>query len=225
MNPGQFHSQVTASWRFLRILAIASERIVRPPAVPNPASRYRTMPYAQVWEDCYRNQFYDISLVDGALLQFRAPSFRPLSIGYSFYECPYLTVAYEDFLKEVLDATYEDVGDEFRREYEDYVLGLPKKDAVTPIRYDYDPPRYIPGVHPASHIHFGAASRVRVSARRLLSPLSFTLFIVRHCYPESWSRFIVTRHAPRWCQYVRDMLDPVDAAFISPLDAWHMALE
>ena len=66
------------------------------------------------------------------------------SISYSYYENPYIFISETDFANEF--------GVEYMPLYEQF-LSEHKKNSATPIRYDFYPGDYTPGLHPVSHIH------------------------------------------------------------------------
>jgi hypothetical protein len=68
---------------------------------------------------------------------------------------------------------------ELRKDYELYLGSDLAERSVTPLRYDYEPERYRCGVHPAAHVHFGLANEIRLCSKRIMNPVSFTLFVIR----------------------------------------------
>jgi hypothetical protein len=54
------------------------------------------------------------------------------------------------------------------------------------IRYDYAPDDYNEGLHPASHLHIGFESEIRIGCKCIMLPQTFILKIVRQCYPNEW---------------------------------------
>lgn len=224
MNQGLFAAQVNTGWDILRTLKLDSDRVWYPSYPENPATRFRSLSYVDVWKNCFSNQFYDFLLSDRSFIQFRADSFRPLKVSYAYYECPFQGLSYAEFIEKELELSLDDVGDFFHEEYEDYLLSCGPKETVTPIRYDYDPERYMEGLHPASHIHFGHGSNIRVGTKRILRPLSFLLFVIRQCYSQSWKTCLALNDASTWCKNVRDALDEIDARFLNTADYSEMIL-
>ena len=117
-----------------------------------------------------------------------------------------------------------EVGDEFREDYENQLLDSKLKEAVTPIRYDYSPSQYNQGLHPASHVHFGHMSRVRIATKKALNPISFVCLVLRQCYPEYWRSLLQESAAHIWCRNVRDNLVDIDNQFWNPMDDHEMIL-
>lgn len=214
MNVGLLNTQITTAWGLLVHLGIADERNWNPKYRNLQAASFRHLRYIDVWKTILNEGFYDFQLTDNSLLQFRVPSFNPLEVSYAYYECPMECSTYDEFLREV-GATYEDVHDELRPKYEDYVSTCSAKDVVTPIRYDFSPNLYRSGIHPASHIHFGHNSAIRVGTNKILRPLSFVLFILRQCYPNVWQAFLGHKDADNLCRNIREHLSDV------PNDYWH----
>ena len=58
-----------------------------------------------------------------------------------------------------------------------------------PIRFDFDPGSYVGTKHPSAHMHVGPLSGGRIPVRRVLTPLAFTLFILKNFYSHEWVKF------------------------------------
>jgi hypothetical protein len=223
MNIALFNAQLNTAWDLLNDLSIGSERNWSPDYAGLGASAFRHLSYLDVWKKCVNETFYDFQLSDNSLLQFRVPSYSPLELSYVYYECPYECLAYEEFVQE-LGFAYEDVHDELKPEYGDYVTTCDAKDTVTPIRYDLSPALYRAGGHPASHIHFGHNSDIRVGTRRILRPLSFVLFVLRQCYSKTWQRLLARSDAEILCRNVKQNLTDVPREYWDVLDEREMTL-
>jgi hypothetical protein len=224
MKVALFNTQINTAWDLLRHLGIGGERNWHPHYGNLQAATFRHLTYVEVWKTCVNESFYDFQLSDNSLLQFRVPSFEPLETSYAYYECPLQCQTYSDFLSE-LGFAYEDVHDELRTEYEDYVSTCELKDTVTPIRYDFSPDLYRAGLHPASHVHFGHNSPIRVATHKILYPLSFVLFVLRQCYPAVWQTFWGYADADTLCRNVRESLADIPTEFWDPWDNCEMRLE
>jgi hypothetical protein len=223
MNPGMFQTQLSAAWRMITELNLDGDRIWHPDYSLVGASRFRHMNYVETWRTCVQEQLYDFQLVDNSLIQFRVLNFSPLSASFAYYECPYQCFSYRDFLVDV-GFEYEEVRDDLRVDYEVYLTTCDLKETVTPLRYDFSPELYTPGLHPASHMHFGYASHIRVGTKKILRPMSFLLFVLRQYYPQKWQEFISTAQAMILCRNVREHLDDVENAYWQSADEWEMSL-
>lgn len=226
MNRGLFSTQRNICWDIIRSLELDRERIWYPMYEKYKPSNFRSITYLKVWETCLTNQIYDFQLIDNSLIQFRVDSFNPPKVGYSYYECPYQCLSYKEFIETEMGFDIMIVGDGLMEEYGDYLSGCTLKDTVTPIRYDYDPDRYEEGKHPASHVHFGHQSNIRVGTRKLLvKPLSFLLFTIRQMYPNHWAILLQDNQAPIWCRNVRTNLANVHTDYWKPKDLFELVLQ
>ena len=225
MNRGLFAAQLNEAWNVLGMLGLDADRVWHPTYPAHLAAHFRSLSYLQVWRTCYAEQYYDFLLADNSVIQLRATSFQPLRVSYAYYECPFDAPSYADFVESEVSVSAFEAGDEFREEYENFLLACPPKAAITPIRYDYDPDRYTEGIHPASHFHLGHANSVRIATHRILRPLSFLLFVLRQRYPIHWPNLLAQREAPVWCRNIRDALDSVEDAYIHPNDMFEMILQ
>lgn len=224
MNEGLFKAQLNEGWLLLCSLGLDGYRNHFPRYPDNPGALFRRMTYHHTWEMCFAKMFYDFQLFDNSLIQFRIVNGATPSYNYSYYECPYSSMTYNEFLG-TLDASYDESGDEFRQDYEAYLSSCDLKDAVTPIRYDYNPGQYVEGRHPASHLHLGFFSNIRLSTKKILKPLSFLLLIIRQCYPEVWSRIHERTNADILCRNIRISLEDVSNDYCNPLDLNEMILQ
>jgi hypothetical protein len=122
------------------------------------------------------------------------------------------------------DERIDDWGDELRADYEQYVNSLVTKNSVTPIRYDYKAADYRPGIHPASHVHFGQSNEIRVGTYRVMKPLSFVLFLLRQRYPREWEQFRLSGDMATHARNVRHDLDIVHATYWDVHDEYELIL-
>jgi len=226
ISEGQFSAQVNEIERLLAQRDLLRERNPLPDYSGCGMSRFRGKSYRETWETCFREQWYDFLLTDNALLQFRA-NFDLPCLNYVYYESPRQGPTYEDFLvsecgfnPEALPA----IGDTFRQEYETSLVTAGWKEGFAPFRYDYNPDQYVPGRHPASHIHIGHANDVRIATRKVLKPLSFVLFVLRQQYLDAWMCLLRVSENSRLLRNVRTSLEDVNAAFHSDLDDCEMML-
>ncbi len=239
MNQGLFSAHINHIERILKSLDLFKERNKKPSYSSYGASSFRNRRYVDIWEFCYEKQIYDFLLQDDSLLQFRANSFRPsLDVNYVYYECPYIPKeSFEKFFEQAKIERGEDL-DKYELLVEEYELRpLEKRETVTPLRYDYSPELYSRGRHPASHIHFGYENNIRVGTRKILRPLSFTLFIIRQCYPDQWDKLKNQEGTGLLCKNISVDLEDVPEEYFRELDkvskkyfqevvdAWEMYLD
>ena len=224
MKHGAFRTQVSQAERILNKLGLYDGKGYWPAYNQYGTSSFDGKNYSEIWQFCFANQLYDFKLSDDSLIQFRANSFVPLDISYSYLECPfYKPISFEKFIEqEIMDADKDEF--DLLREYDFYIATLKKKDVVIPIRYDYNPKLYKAGCHPASHIHFGHNNEIRLGTKKILKPLSFLFFIIRQCYPDIWIQFTHKEEAGNLCRDIRVSLDDIDDEFWNKLDDWEMVL-
>ena len=187
------------------------------------ASNARKLRYSQEWDMYQSGSLFDILLADGALLQFKEQPNDKSVLSYSYLECPYVAKSYSEFVMEIFGVADPDF--KFWEEYESYVVQCEIRDSVTPVRYDYSPSLYREGIHPASHLHMGHRTEVRLSCKRVLRPLSFFLFILRQYYPVVWENGILChRDANSLVRQVRDDIDAVHVKMFKSKDLWEQYL-
>jgi hypothetical protein len=123
---------------------------------------------------------YNFVLSDYAFFQFSW--FRDESARYAYYPNPFASNA-EDFKRrrELVEAGMIT---------EEENLVILRDEGIDPraplIRYEYAPTQYKALSHPASHFHIGHHDDNRWAVNRVLTPLAFTLLILKHYYGPAW---------------------------------------
>lgn len=220
--------------KLLKKLSLFAERSAFPRTSPG-ASELRGKPYREAYEMVFRENAYDFRLSDQSLFQFNisGTDIHNGSIRYCYYEAPIIVMSYEQFVAFELglkpdESRYKNMiqewGDESRTEYEDYVRSSDLKSAVTPLRYDCKANDYRPGIHPASHMHFGVENDIRVGTRRIMTPIAFVLFVIRQRYPDAWSDILKWNNPHQLCRNFRDQLKMVDEKYWCKTDEQELYL-
>jgi hypothetical protein len=141
---------------------------------------------------------YDFLLFDESIIQFsqlKDPDDGSMIIRYTYYECPYNFISYDEYLT-MNGFSYPEVGEEFREEYEQYLSEAKLKTHHNYIRYDYNGKEYQEAVHPASHLHVGLSGSMRIPICMVITPYIFSLFVVKQCYYDRW-KYLMTDSAFR----------------------------
>lgn len=150
--------------------------------------------YDNIYKTAMKNNDFDFVLFDDSFIQFSAiKGENELSDGkirYAYFPNSRSYQTYVGFLEEN-EMTYEDAGDTFTEEYEQYISEAKLKDFVTPIRYDYDYSAYDMVNHSISHLHIGREENIRIPLSKVLSPQAFTIFIIKNLYLEYWKKAIL----------------------------------
>lgn len=235
MTPlGLFGSQLNTIERVLREVQLLDAR-ERFPKRTLRAADFRGKSYRAVYELSVGAFAFDFKLKDQALLLFlsEGSDCHDGRLSYSYLESPFDVISYQDFLAfqfqlPPTDPAIQELlqsGDaSLAAEYEQYLASSPSKTVVTPIRYDYSAAQYRAGLHPVSHMHFGFGNEMRVATRNILNPMSFTLFVVRQRYPESWLRLSSDARNSNLFNQIRQALDRVDNAYWCSDDDREMCL-
>jgi hypothetical protein len=156
--------------------------------------------YYTVYKTAIENFDYDILLADDSLLQFSFAEDEEGSmpiIRYAFFQNPKHYTSYNSYLDllrkdgVVVEESNEDIGDTFREEHEQYLIEAQVNSECTSIRYDTDLKNYRPRVHSFAHMHIGNYGEVRLPCDKIITPLKFSLFILRHVYYTDWKRAIL----------------------------------
>ena len=126
---------------------------------------------------------FNILLTDYSFFQYSVTGER--SVRFAYYPNPFLSVVnWEldiDRLRELEEAeliTHEEflvLVDERRSD-----------NRAAPIRYENAPQDRKPFSHPTSHFHIGHGVAGRWALARRLTPLAFTLLVLKHYFPAHW---------------------------------------
>lgn len=200
------------------------DRRVRWPAYTDMPRLVRSQHYRDEWTYYQSKTLFDILLTDGSLLQFKDAPEEHTDVSFCFYESPLAVEDYATFLTTTCGTTIDQVGDLGRDEYEAYLSSADLKRAVAMLRYDYSPGLYREGCHPASHIHVGHGTQVRLRTHRIMNPVSFTLFVLRQVYPLHWQKLIDGSGTAAHIKHVRESLPVVGPDFAGPKDLWELYL-
>lgn len=143
--------------------------------------------YKNIYDTAMNKQDYDILLIDNSFFQFSYElNEKEFSrIRYAYYDVPYHADEYKEFLNSQ-GFLYEEVGEEFLEEYEQYISEAELKQQVLPIRYDYDTLAYKPKIHSSSHMHIGHNNEMRIPCDKIVLPQNFISFVIRHVYFEKY---------------------------------------
>lgn len=174
----------------------------------------RVKSYFDQWRTALDNGWFHLRLDDHSLFLFCEGA----SPSYSFLHCPLDLVSFAEFLE---ISGLENVPENRRMQsaaYDNVIETASLKPYVTPIRFDYHPAGYNPGVHPVGHIHVGLDNSVRLSSNKMNS-VAFVLFVMRHMYPKAWSRLLAKMGLTRVSALVRAPGSHI------PIDFWTAADE
>lgn len=130
----------------------------------------RSMPYEEKYKIFLENKFYNVKLIDGALLGMLYTFFRGNITKHMlfYFPAPHL----EDFQNYpelyIEDDLYADI--------------LDKERILAPIRFDFDLNAAKPIEHPRAHLTLGQYKHCRIPVSAPLSPYQFVIFIIRNFY-------------------------------------------
>ena len=191
MNDGTFWSSFTASVRFLKKLDLLKDNNAhkRIPYSEGCAEYSRGKNYQEVYQNLVDNRDYDILLKDDSMFQMN------LSNGESrlvFIQNPLKYISFETFLEnigwEVEPEMIAQLRETFDEDYHQTLEGMDLNSGAVYLRYDVDARGRIgnENVHAYTHLHIGINNSIRIPVGIYLTPLAFTMFVVRHVYYDLW---------------------------------------
>ncbi|MEX0715914.1 MAG: DUF2290 domain-containing protein [Planctomycetaceae bacterium] len=235
LSKGQFHAGLDKAEEVLRHAGLLLERNVYERRRLG-AAELSGLDYPSTWEALYASNDYDLRLKDGALMQFWRSEAGD-GLYYSWYESPHDLLPFDEYARayiaKLLEEEDTDLIDEFiggcqweiREAYEEDRRTAMLRNAVTPFRYEYKPSQYRAGVHPASHLHVGIENEIRFGCRRILTPISFVLLVLRQAYKTVWTMMLASGVVVVHASHVREKLQLVGKEFWCGDDELEMCLE
>ena len=149
--------------------------------------------YELIYKTAMKHLDYDFLLEDDSFFQFSAikgkTNLEDGKLRYAYYPNPREYSTYLEFLSEN-NLNYDECGDCFCEEYYQYISEAKLKNAITPIRYDYDFSEYDSKKHPISHLHIGMEQTVRMPIARFITPQEFVILVIRNIYFEKWTKIL-----------------------------------
>lgn len=191
MNDGTFWSSFSASVRFLKNLDLLKDNNAhkRMSYSAGCAEYSRGKDYQEVYQKLVDNRDYDILLKDDSMFQMN------ISNGESrlvFIQNPLKHISFETFLENIgWDAEpemIEQLHEAFDEDYYQTLEGMDLNSGAVYLRYDVDARgrKDNENIHAYTHLHIGINNSIRIPVGIHLTPLAFTMFVVRHVYYDVW---------------------------------------
>ncbi|WP_347839003.1 DUF2290 domain-containing protein [uncultured Draconibacterium sp.] len=200
--------------KILKETNLLSERNYYPEKLESHLSELRLLDYEKTWKHYLSNSHYNFQLSDNSLFHFTLNENKP---SYAFLGCPYECLNYKDFLKEN-DFDFDEVGESFYSDYENYLDACPIKVSPMTMRFDYDESSYNEGLHPASHIHIGFNNHIRIGFKTIIDPFAFFCFVIRNVYPEIWSFLLTNSKYSALILTYKEKLEPIESKHYNKID-------
>jgi len=143
--------------------------------------------YLKIYQTAIENLDYDILLADDSIFQFEIDED---GARFAYFQNPSDYISYQDFIIKHFDDYNQDYDEYFTIEYEQFRNEQNINASAITIRYDLDAPNYRPNIHSTSHYHIGNQNNVRIPCDKIITPLSFILFVVKHVYYYEWKAAI-----------------------------------
>lgn len=138
------------------------------------------MTYQDKYDKLLKNKYYNIKLIDGALLGmlYTFTEGRLSKHTLFYFPSPHLEEFQNNQDMYIKDELYSDIFD--------------KERVIIPIRFDYDPSSASSVTHPHSHLTIGQYKHCRIPVSSPLSPYQFIVFIIRNFYNIEMIKYIQT---------------------------------
>lgn len=140
--------------------------------------------YREIYLTAVSQSYYNLILLDYSLFQFSWDSKDAWRLAY--LPNPWISGAPEAARSVAEWEALEQQG-VFSFDEVDQLMGeLPYLGAIPPIRFEHSSSQYTEHIHPAAHLHIGRHTDNRWPLARVLSPLTFTMMIVKFYYGSRW---------------------------------------
>jgi len=184
MTPSLFSKNIKLCWTLLDELALGSSFSVPTSLNVNTEFRDLALEPGTQYVDLYKSglalKHYNFLLKDNSYFQY---SLIGDDVRLAYLPCPFVTDN-DDFLV--------DLETSFKAEllsWEDYqslMEEIEERQTIPTVRYEYAEGQYREFLHPCSHFHIGHHSDNRWPVNRYLSPLAFTMIILKKYYQTHW---------------------------------------
>jgi len=229
VGSGKYQTKINSSILLLRKCNLFLKENRFPKAVLDIASVAKYKNYHEIWRLLLEESVFRILLKDYSLFTFENHPKESKSnnlISMSYYECPFKFVDIESYIVGELGEDYLGFKDEpsIIEEYKQSLYESESIESQVTFRYDYAPMDYESGRHPASHMHIGFNSQIRIGCERILNPVSFVAFVIRQQYPDIWKSVVLASCISLCKSSIRDSIPVVLAKFKSASDSLEMYL-
>jgi len=150
---------------------------------------FKSYDYKNVFEKALTMRDYHVLLNDDSFLQFLyGKKNNELILTYSYYQNPKGWISFDDFVIDVLkDLSNQEIAREL---YDQFLDEQTVGNSYVTIRYEYNPCDHKELIHATSHLHIGFRNNIRIPIDKILTPLMFTIFIIKHVYYKDWMKKI-----------------------------------
>jgi hypothetical protein len=205
MDRRDIQNGIFRSWQFVESMDLGETFASGAPLEVRPEFRDLVLrsetDYVTIYLAGMNWSFYNFVLFDFSFFQFSWSSDQ--SVRYAYYPNPFSSKV-EDLKrrKELVEAGM------ITEEENLVILREEGIDPRTPlIRYEYAPEQYKELLHPCSHFHIGHHDDNRWALNRILSPLAFTLLILKHYYGPTWKESGTDESDPNGNKYETGLIE------------------
>lgn len=193
MRTGNFASSIRRSWQLASQLELGRSFSMPTSLAVDPEFRDLLFDQDSSYEQTYllglKKSHYNFIIDDFSYFQF---SLFDDSVRYAFFPNPF-DYENEELSPEELETQLQEGLISFE-DYADLVSESLATIGVPPFRYEFAPSQYREIRHPCSHFHIGHHSENRWPVERKLTPLAFTMLIMRSYHSKRWERFADDGH-------------------------------
>ena len=190
MTEGAFATSYTESIRLLKDLNLLKEENVHNRSYSDACPMYsRSKEYKVIYQNLVDYRDYDVLLKDDSMFQM---SYQSGEYRLMFIQNPLEYMSFETFLEnsgweidqENLEELHELYDDDYSQTLEE--MNLNSGDMYLRYDVDFHGRKDNENIHAYTHLHVGLNNNIRIPVGRYMSPLAFTMFVIRHVYYDVW---------------------------------------
>lgn len=165
----------------------------------------RSGDYLKVYDVVTMNSDYTILLTDDSFFQFHV---KDDNGGYIFMQNPRIHPDRESFIYELYGSEEipENDIDQFNDLYEQYLNEQSLNSSAIYMRMDFEERTYMNFIHSLAHLHININSEIRIPLDKILSPLAFCCFVLKHVYYKRWKEEVGKKYFANYKKRLRESI-------------------
>lgn len=187
MNKGKFAASINECAALLKYVQMLKDS--RPGNISTFSKEYmnasRSGDYFKIYNQVINNLDYTFLLNEESFFQFHLEGD---DIGYIFMQNPNFHIDINKFkqdfygVQEIPDDEYE----QFYEFYEQYLDEQSRNSSAIYMRLDCESKTYTKFLHSLAHLHININSEIRIPLDKVVTPLAFCCFVLKHVYYDKW---------------------------------------
>lgn len=183
----------------------------------------RSGDYLKIYDIVIKNFDYTFLLKDESYFQFHKDG---NTLGYIFMQNPRRNPNINTFKQKLYGDSDipEDEHTQFYEFYEQYLSEQSIYNTTAYMRLDCDHRTYTEFLHSLAHLHINVNSEIRIPLNKVLTPLAFCCFVLKHVYYHHWKDFTAKDSFAKFKGKLRESLFDHPSSYWSDEDELNLYL-